>query len=210
MTWIGGFANGFLIGFAIAAPVGPIGVLCIRRTLAYGQRAGFVSGLGAACADAIYGAVAALGLGWVMTALLAVQPWLQAFGLVFLLYLAVRTFRSEVAERPAELTDSPALLGQFASVFVLTLTNPATILSFIAIFAGAGFGTGGDLAAETGAMVGGVFVGSAAWWLLLSLTVGLLRRRLDANRLRWVNRGSAILLVTFALLAGWQLVRAVF
>ncbi|MCW5750759.1 MAG: LysE family transporter [Alphaproteobacteria bacterium] len=205
MTPFASFLSGLLIGVAIAAPVGPIGVLCIRRALAHGRLSGFVSGLGAAVADALYGVVAAFGLSIVMQTLVGLQAWLQAGGAAFLLLLAIRIARAPVPEigtAPAGL-GAGALAVQFLGVFLLTLANPATILSFIAIFAGAGLGAGAGEGAlrldAAAAMVGGVFLGSAAWWLLLSQGVALFRHRLGGPGLKLVNLASAAMLGAFAL-----------
>ena len=195
------FLQGLLIGFSIAAPVGPIGVLCIRRSLAYGRQLGFASGLGAATADAFYGAVAGFGLTFISSFLVAQQDWLRLAGGLFLVYLGLRT----AVARPGgeELLDQaqPTLLSAFSSTFVLTLTNPITILSFAAIFAGLG------IAAETGdylqaaVLVLGVFLGSAAWWFLLSGTAGFFRDRVTARGLLWINRISGLIILGFGLVA---------
>jgi threonine/homoserine/homoserine lactone efflux protein len=192
--------RGLAIGFAIAAPVGPIGVLCIRRTLADGRTAGFVSGLGAATADALYGAVAAFGLTLVSNLLVRQQGWLRLVGGLFLCYLGLKTFVARPAERAATAAGR-GLLGAYGSTLVLTLTNPTTILSFAAIFAGLGLGAPGGGPAGAAAMVVGVFLGSAAWWLLLSGGVGLLRARVDVRGLAWVNRLSGAVIGAFGLLA---------
>ena len=193
--------KGLVIGFSIAAPVGPIGVLCIRRTLADGRLAGLMTGLGAACADAVYGAIAAFGLTWLTQALIGQQLWIRVIGGAFLIYLGVRTFRARPAEREAP-RGRKGLWGAFASTFVLTLTNPMTILSFMAVFAGLGLsaGTGGGAAAAA-LMVLGVLCGSAAWWLLLSGGVSVVRERFDAGALRWVNRVSGTLITGFGVVA---------
>jgi threonine/homoserine/homoserine lactone efflux protein len=192
--------KGLALGFSIAAPVGPIGVLCIRRTLAEGRRVGFVSGLGAATADAIYGSIAAFGLTFVSGLLVSQQDWLRLVGGAFLCTLGLKTFRA----RPA--THAVAASGQglpraYVSTLALTLTNPATILAFAAIFAGLGIGKAGGDYGSALALVVGVFAGSAAWWLLLSSGVYLLRRRFTARRLRWVNRLSGVILAGFGLAA---------
>jgi threonine/homoserine/homoserine lactone efflux protein len=191
--------RGILIGLAIAAPVGPIGVLCIRRTLSDGRLAGFVTGMGAASADAVYGAVAAFGLGMATNALNGIGFWTQLLGGLFLCYLGVRTLRERPAERPAPVSGR-GLLGAYTSTLLLTLTNPATIIAFLAIFAGLGLGAG---AAGWGALllVSGVFLGSASWWLLLSGAVGLLRARLTPRMLRWVNIVSGLIILGFGVAA---------
>ena len=193
------FLKGLIIGFAIAAPVGPIGVLCIRRTLAEGRTTGFVSGLGAATADAMYGATAAFGLTLITDFLLGGASWLRLVGGVFLLYLGIKTFLARPAEKAAE-TPGGGLLRAYSSTLFLTLTNPTTILSFVAVFAGLGLGEGaGGFTAAV--LVLGVFLGSAAWWLLLSGTVGLFRRKLSIGGLRWVNRVSGVVITAFGVLA---------
>ena len=198
---MGLFLKGVIIGFAIAAPVGPIGVLCIRRTLAEGRASGLVSGLGAATAVALYGAVAALGLTFVTGFLVGGQAWLRLVGGAFLLFLGARTFLARPAERAAPAARS-GLLAAYASTLFLTLTNPTTILSFAAIFAGLGVagGAGGDVLSAM-SLVAGVFLGSAAWWVVLSGVTGLFRTRLSVRGLRWVNRISGTVIAAFGVLA---------
>ncbi|MBI5771280.1 MAG: LysE family transporter [Verrucomicrobia bacterium] len=179
--------HGFAIGFSIAAPVGPIGLLCIRRSLAEGRAAGFVSGLGAATADALYGVLAALGLTAITHILLAYQPWLQFGGGAFLLYLGLATLRAPAPAPAASTPAAPHLLAAYGSTLILTLANPLTILSFLGIFAGLGVGAATSSAFAAGWLVVGVFLGSVAWWLFLSTAAGCLGRRLDRGGLRIVN-----------------------
>ena len=193
--------RGLIIGFSIAAPVGPIGVLCIRRTLADGRAVGFAAGLGAATADALYGAVAGFGLTVVSTALVGQQGWLRLIGGAFLCWLGARTFLARPAEAAAQAAGGAGLLGAYASTLVLTLTNPMTILSFAAVFAGLGLGAAGGGYGAAAVLVLGVFAGSALWWLALSGAVGLLRHRVTPRGLRWVNRASGTIIAGFGLLA---------
>ncbi len=186
-------------GFSIAAPVGPIGLLCIRRTLAEGRLVGFVSGLGAASADAVYGAVAGFGLTAVSAALVGSQAWLRLGGGIFLCWLGARTFFAKPATNGARAATTRGLAASYASTLVLTLTNPATILSFAAVFAGLGVVSGSYASASV--LVAGVFAGSALWWLLLSVGVGLLRARVRPSGLVWVNRCSGAVLVALGILA---------
>jgi threonine/homoserine/homoserine lactone efflux protein len=187
------FLRGLVLGFSIAAPVGPIGLLCIRRTLANGRAAGLASGLGAATADAFYGSIAGFGLTAVQGFLVDQAFWLRLLGGTFLIYLGVRTFLARPEEQEAQVAGS-GLAGAYGSTFVLTLTNPLTILSFVAMFAAAGLAnTRGDYAAAA-LLVGGVFAGSALWWLTLSGGVGLLRARVTPGMLQWVNRISGALI----------------
>jgi len=194
------FLKGFLIGLSVAAPVGPIGFLCIQRTLSGGMRFGFVSGLGAAAADAAYGAVAGFGLSAISAFLVAQTGWARLLGGVFLLYMAGRILMTPPAEK-GNGRASGGLAGAFTSVFALTLTNPTTILSFAAIFAGLGLvETGGDYGLAA-VLVIGVFLGSAAWWLALSGISGALHRRVGPSFLVWVNRVSALVIGGFGIWA---------
>ena len=192
--------RGLLIGFSIAAPVGPIGVLCIRRTLAAGRLAGFVSGLGAATADAFYGSVAGFGLTALSSLLIEQRLWLRLIGGLFLCYLGVKTFLAKPSEQAAASKDS-GLLSAYASTLALTLTNPATIFSFLAIFAGLGVASAGGNYLAAGILVLGVFLGSACWWFLLSGGVSLLRTKVGTRQLRWINWLSGLIILTFGVLA---------
>lgn len=182
------FLKGLIIGFVIAAPVGPIGVLCAQRTLAHGRRAGFFSGMGAATADALYGFIAAFGLTVVSELLFGQQFWLRLGGGAVLCFLGTKT----LVEEPRECREVPKTLrryaGMYTSTFLLTLTNPMTIFSFAAVFAGFGLaGTKGSIA-SAGILVLGVFLGSALWWFLLVGIFSIYRRRHQGRELRWVNR----------------------
>jgi threonine/homoserine/homoserine lactone efflux protein len=191
------FLRGLLIGISIAAPVGPIGVLCIRRTLSAGRLTGFLSGMGAATADMVYGAIAAFGLTVVTSLLVDNAFWLRIIGGCFLLYLGVKTFLEKPADHAAQASQS-GYFSAYLSTFFLTITNPMTILSFAAIFAGT------MLAQKTGSpliLVAGVFSGSAAWWLSLSLGVGLMRDRLTSVHMAWINRISGTIIVIFGIVA---------
>ena len=199
--------RGLLLGFSIAAPVGPIGVLCIRRTLADGRATGFATGMGAATADACYGAVAGLGLSFIMTVLIGQLFWIRLIGGLFLCYLGVRTALSRPAERAA-LASGSGLLRAYLSTLMLTFTNPMTILSFVAVFAGLGIGLSTGSYSSVALLIGGVFAGSALWWFLLSGGVSLLRRRVTPNMLVWVNRVSGGIILAFGIVALASLVRS--
>ena len=195
----GSFLQALWIGLAIAAPVGPIGLLVIQRTLDHGRVVGLATGLGAAVADACYGAVGAFGVAAVMSALQAARVPLALAGGALLLWLAWRSWNAVPAEHAARVSAAPGLGASFAATFVLTLSNPATILSFIAIFGAMGARHVQPLAPVP--LVLGVLLGSALWWLLLSATVARLRHHVGVRARRWVGRGSAVLLSAFAL---WQ------
>jgi threonine/homoserine/homoserine lactone efflux protein len=193
--------RGVLLGFAVAAPVDPIGVLVIRRTLALGPRAGFVSGLGAATADAGYGCVAVLGLAAAMHLLVANADWLRGGGGLFLCWFGVRTLRAPPASA-GEAGGSPGgLWTAYGSTLLLTVTNPMTILSFAAAFAGLGLADGVIGPGAGIPLVAAVFLGSMGWWALLSGTVGLLWGTIGARALRVVNWSAGLLLVGFGLAA---------
>ena len=201
--------KGMIIGFSIAAPVGPIGVLCIRRTLAEGRAYGFASGFGAATADAFYGTLAALGLTLISSFLIDQANWLRLIGGAYLCYLGFKTFRSRPAQRAAE-AKGRGLLGAYTSTLFLTLTNPLTIFAFAAIFVGMGaeVATGNTLGALT--VVLGVFLGSAAWWLILVTLTSLFRSRLTTGGLVWVNRVSGLIILGFGVVVLYGLIAPFF
>jgi threonine/homoserine/homoserine lactone efflux protein len=199
------FTRGFVIGLTVAMAIGPMSVLTMRRTIAHGRLYGLVSGLGIATADATYGAVAAFGLTAVTAALVGARTALGLVGGVFLVWLAIRTLRV----RPAATTtttatatateDRPGLPGGYLSTYGLTMTNPTTILSFAAIFAGFGLAGGGLLDAVV--LTVGVFLGSSLWWVILTSAVGLFRTWLTPVVLVWINRVSGAVLLGFGVLA---------
>lgn len=192
--------RGLAIGFSIAAPVGPIGVLCIRRTLTEGRASGLVSGLGAATADAIYGCLAGFGLTFISNFLVSQQVWLRLIGGVFLCYLGLKTLLAKSVEQTA-LGKGNGLVGAYASTFFLTITNPMTIISFAAIFAGLGLASISGNYMSAGVLVLGVFIGSALWWLILIGGVGVFREKFNPHGLRWVNRISGAIIIGFGLFA---------
>ncbi|HLY52484.1 MAG TPA: LysE family transporter [Steroidobacteraceae bacterium] len=189
--------KGLGVGFSIAAPVGPIGLLCIRRSLSGGWPLGFATGMGAASADMVYGLVAAAGLTAVTELLVGARQPLQFAGGAALILLGLITLR---AETPVDTTDAPSrgLAVAYATTFLLTLANPATILSFAAVMAGLG---AMSASGETAALVAGVFAGSALWWLMLSGAVTLVRHRLAPEVLVWINRASGAAIMVFGILA---------
>ena len=195
------FLKGLIIGFVIAAPVGPIGVLCARRTLMHGRRAGFYSGMGAATADAIYGFIAAFGLTFISAFLIDHQFSLRLIGGGLLLYLGVKAFIA----KPVKKTDLPRsarhYAGLYTSTFFLTLTNPMTILSFAAVFVG--FGLAGAMGSVLSAavLIVGVFLGSGLWWLFLVGIFSIYRKRFQTHQLVWVNRIAGTIIIASGILA---------
>jgi threonine/homoserine/homoserine lactone efflux protein len=192
------FAQSLLIGLSIAAPVGPIGLLVIQRTLQRGTAVGLATGLGAAAADALYGAVGAFGVASVIDALVGARVPLALGGGAFLLVLAWRIWHAPPARQAAPAGGGAGLLSCFAGTFALTLSNPATIFSFVAVFGTLGARMAGG---SPWTMIAGVLAGSALWWLLLSALVGRLRTRFDLRVQAGVNRASALMLAGFAF---WQ------
>jgi threonine/homoserine/homoserine lactone efflux protein len=193
------FLQAALIGLSIAAPVGPIGLLCIQRTLSQGARIGFASGLGAALADACYGALGAWGIGGLNQALLGLRLPLAWAGCLFLAWLAWQSWRAAPAHQAAQAGTARGWLSAAGSVFLLTLSNPLTILSFLAIFAS--LNQAGTLAGGAAVLVLGVFCGSAAWWLGLALLLAATRRQLSASWQQRIRQGSGALLLGMAV---WQ------
>ncbi|MBD7938003.1 LysE family transporter [Cytobacillus sp. Sa5YUA1] len=189
--------KGLIIGVSIAAPVGPIGILCIRRTIEHGRFVGFVSGLGAATADALYGLIAGFGLAIITNFLIEQQFWLQLIGSTFLCYLGVKIFFSRPSNKSAKAKGNKPFTA-YASTFFLTITNPVTILSFIAIFSGLGI-TNNYTTTLSLILVLGVFLGSALWWLLLSNIAGIVTNRMKSFSLSFVNRISGLILLLFGL-----------
>lgn len=195
------FFKGILVGFSIAAPVGPIGILCIRRTFAKGRKYGFYSGLGAATADAIYGGIAAFGLTFISDFMISQKFRLSILGGVFLCWLGIRAFLSKPLQGETSLSvTSNGLLGAYASTFALTLTNPLTIIAYVMIFAGLGLAEAGKSYFSAGVMVLGVFAGSALWWFFLSAGISFFQIRLSPRWLVLVNKISGIILFLFGVL----------
>lgn len=198
------FVKGIILGFAIAAPVGPIGILCIRKTLQYGRWSGLFSGLGAAMADTLYGIVAAFGITLISGFLFACQFWLHVIGGGFLLYLGWKTFFAKPKEEGNGITHK-TLMKDFLSTFVLTMTNPMTILSYLAIFAALGLPAKMDGNHFNAAwLVVGVFLGSSLWWLILSEGVTLFRKKINQNLMTWINRTAGLIISLFGLAVWFQ------
>jgi threonine/homoserine/homoserine lactone efflux protein len=199
------FFSGVAIGFAIAAPVGPIGLLCIRRTLAGGVVAGFISGLGAASADTLYAACAAFALTLATAFVARAAPPLHVAGGVVLVILGLRTALASASSPRVESSAPCVSLRAFATTFALTVVNPATLVSFGGVIASGALGSGAPAGPTALLLVGGVFVGSALWWLVLSAAVGSLRRTLTPRLRRAIALASGITLIGFG---AWSLVKA--
>ena len=199
MEW-GLFLKGFAIGFSIAAPVGPIGILCIQRTLTGGNFQGLITGLGAATADALYGFIAAFGLTFISNFLVDQSNWFRIIGGLFLCYLGIRAFLRKPQEQKVSVANS-SNLSAYGTTFFLTLTNPMTILFFAGIFAGLGIVSESSDYASAGLMVIGVVIGSGAWWLILSGATGIFRNKISEGKLALVNKFSGLIILAFGVLA---------
>lgn len=186
------FIKGLVIGLVLALPAGPVGLLCVRRTLFEGVSFGLVSGVGAAIADTIFCIIAAFGLTFISDWILLYQNWLGVAGGVFLIAIGVRALLLRDIPEPEPL-DGEKIVGVFASAFALTISNPITILAFAAIFAK--FGVGADAAmVHLAVVVAGVFVGSALWWLGLTFGIAWVKRRARRVTLGWVHHASGAIL----------------
>lgn len=202
MTLLWLFLKSVAMGLAIAAPLGPIGALCINRTLAQGFRAGMAGGLGTALADAVYASLAAAGFAAFSATVARIDMPLGLLGGAFLIWLGIKSFRAGPPAAAAE-TQARGALATMAATFALTLANPATILSFAAIFAGLGLAQTAGIA-EAVAVVLGVFLGSLLWWAVLSGGVALAHRRLPGWFARAVSLASGAMMLGFGL---WSLAR---
>lgn len=194
------FLKGFLIGLSIAAPVGAIGVLCIRRTLTYGKKYGLASGMGAATADALYGSIAAFGLTFISNFLISQKFWFQLIGGIFLCYLGVKTFLSKPSDSDTK-DEIGSIANTYVSTLLLTLTNPTTIIGFTGIFAGLGISNKSGDYINAGVLVWGVFIGSALWWLILSSVISMFKAKISLQGLGWINKLSGVIIISFGIIS---------
>jgi len=192
------FLKGVIVGLSMAVPVGPIGILCIRRTLLEGRLFGFVSALGLATADVVFGCIAGFGLTFISDFLISQQFWFRLIGGLFLCVIGFRVLLTKFVEREAPPTGK-GYLGAYTSMFFLTLTYPMTVLIFLGIFAGLGIGSTKGNYVSIASLVLGVFVGSILWWAILSTFVGSLRDKFKTQNWQWVNKVSGILITGFGL-----------
>jgi threonine/homoserine/homoserine lactone efflux protein len=200
--------KGFVIGFSLALPVGPIALLCIRRTLARGPASGVASGMGAATADGVYGLIAGFGITFISNFLFSHHIILRLIGGCILIYLGIRIFLSIPREKPTS-GEEKGLVHDYVSALLLTFTNPMTVVAFAAIFAAAGVGETNGNYLGAAVLVAGIVLGSALWWLLLSGAVSWFHGKVNVRVLRFVNRVSGTLIAGFGLivllsLTGWM------
>jgi threonine/homoserine/homoserine lactone efflux protein len=193
------FLKGLIIGFAMAVPIGPLGIMCIRKTLAEGHSRGMIIGLGAATADSFYGSIAAFGLTFVSDVIASQHFRLRLVGGGLLLFLGIRTFRAK-RKNPKIPVENKGLVRSYVTSFLLALTNPVTLFAFIAVFAAFGMGQKLDVISAC-ILVLGVFIGSCLWFLTLGYAVTRFRKNLDADGLIWVNRISGVLIMLSGVVA---------
>lgn len=212
--------KGLVAGFLVAAPVGPVAVMCIHRTIAHGRLSGYICGLGATLADTVFGAIAALGLGFVATELIANQDWFRIVGGILVMLLGARlalsrqlTRRAVAQEREEEegeedgrqegeaaVTQSQGLddhIANFVSAFAVMISNPITLVSFAAVFATIDIADIGEKTFWTLALIAGVFCGGAMWWTVLITVSSLFHHRIDERGILWVSRGAGVLILVF-------------
>lgn len=207
MDW-NGFFDGMIVGFSASVPLGPIGVLCIQRTLQRGRWAGFVSGLGAAFSDTIYAIIAGFSLSYIVSFIEEQFLWIQIFGAIILIFLGVYIFRSNPAVQLRRQRQRRGNFFQdFVSTFLLTISNPLAVFLFIAFFAG--FRVVDPSSGLIGQMIliTGVFLGASTWWFLLTSVVGFFRSAVNLRRLYWINKiaGAAIIILVIVGMAVWMI-----
>jgi threonine/homoserine/homoserine lactone efflux protein len=198
--------DGIIIGFTASIPLGPIGVLCIQRTLSKGRWSGFISGLGAASSDSIYAVIACFSLSYVVNFIETQMLWLQLLGVAILLFLGFKIFYTNPAiELRRQRNKSKGFVQDFVSTFFLTLSNPIYVLMFIAFFAGFRVVEPARHILYQLILVLGVFLGAAIWWLTLTSIVNLFRSKINLRRLWWLNKiagGTIVVLVVISFI-GW-------
>jgi threonine/homoserine/homoserine lactone efflux protein len=189
--------RGLAAGLIIAAPVGPVNVLCIQRTIERGWKSGILSGLGAALADTLYGAIAGFGISLVIQFLIREDFWIRLIGGILLMGVGVVYYCRPPRAPQAGAVGSSAN-SDFVSTFFLTVTNPTTVLSFLAVLAALGLGKPRPLW-QTSFLMVGIFCGSMTWWTILASVVNLLRSRFTNHTMRWMNRVAGIAIGAFGL-----------
>ncbi len=190
--------DGMIIGFSASVPLGPIGVLCIQRTLNKGRLSGFISGLGAAFSDTIYAVIAGFSLSFIVTFIEQQLLYIQIFGAILLIVLGINIFYSNPAVQLRKQRKGKGNLFQdFFSTFLITISNPLAIFLFLAFFASFGAVKPGDEASNQFILIGGVLIGASFWWFILSSIISLFRSKINLRRLWWLNKitGAAIVIL---------------
>lgn len=194
--------NGVLVGFTASIPLGPIGVLCIQKTLNKGRMSGLASGIGAATADTIYAIIAGFGLTFITNFVVSQQFYLRLISAVALFYLGLKIFRTNPAiQLRRDSQKSPNLLADYLSILFLTISNPLTLLLFGAVFAGFGIIEGNADFKSICLLICGVFMGAFLWWTLLTGIVNLFRSKFRLKRLWWINKITGAAIIVFSIVA---------
>ncbi|WP_109832856.1 LysE family translocator [Reichenbachiella versicolor] len=193
------FFKGFILGFSVAAPIGPVGVLCINRTLNKGYDHGIATGMGAALVDLTYGLISAFGFAMVSSVLLEYEMGLKLFGACILLWLAIQTLNKKGVEVSKPVIGNKTLLMDGVSIYVMTITNPTPLLIYFSLFAGMGLSMEGTDYLTIGQFVFAVFLGSLIWWVILTTISYSFKNRLNDRVLRIVDVVSGSLLLGFGL-----------
>lgn len=199
--------KGFVLGLSVAAPVGPIGILCINRTINKGYISGLITGLGATTADLVYGLIAGLGLTVISGFLLDYKLWIQIIGLIFLIYLGIKTLLYKKYNDELSVAESKGLVKDYLTTFILTITNPFTILFFITVFAGLGLTDTGKGNHNSILLVLGVFLGSGIWWTFLSGVTSVLKKKMGEKILRRIDLFSGLIIIAFGILIAIDLIK---
>jgi threonine/homoserine/homoserine lactone efflux protein len=194
------FIKGFLIGLVVAAPLGPIGIICLQRTLSKGYLSGLFSGLGISTADAIYGALATFGITAISSFLISQELWLKIIGGIVVCGLGIRIYRQAGSQKMSESANHRSCFGAYFSALILTLVNPALIFSFVAIFASLGIVYTPANHFPTLLLVAGVFSGSAIWWVFLSGVASRLQKRFADSFIQKINQVSGFLIAGFGII----------
>ena len=197
--------KGILLGFSIAAPVGPVGILCINRTINKGFISGLMTGLGAATADLIYGLIAGLGFTIISNFLINQKLWIQLIGIIFLFFIGVRLLFKERSEFEIKMVESKGLITDYLTTFFLTITNPLTIIFFLTILAGFGVSNAYNKQLATILLIIGVFLGSGVWWLLLSSLTHKLKGKINHQILKKINIFSGLIIITLGVVIALSL-----
>ena len=216
MDYVWLILSGVVMGLVAAVPVGPVNIICIRRTFAFGPLNGFLSGLGAALGDGLFAVIVGLGLTWIAQLIEGYAALIELGSGLAMVVFGIKTFLDSHEPQLEEDRDNDkagaSLLGAIASTFALTVTNPATLIAFTVMMGGLGGLAGGPGSfIDAGFVVGGVVGGSAVWWLALTTIIGLFHARIDAKRVMLINRVSGVLVAIFGLAVlvnlAWGLLR---
>jgi threonine/homoserine/homoserine lactone efflux protein len=192
--------KGIILGLSVSIPIGPIGLLCIDRTINKHFWSGLFSGVGAATADTLYGLIAAFGISFISNLLISEEFYIQLFGGILLIIIGLRSFRLKPRKTRSYEVSPKHYLKDFFSAFILTITNPGTIIFFMAVFSGFGFVRSTGDFAYTGTLICGIFIGSVLWWLTLSGSAYLLKPKINDKFLTGLNHLSSTAIILFGLI----------